>query len=243
MKSVHDWFDSPLYDAMYAHRDDSEAQRLSAWIAGLYPPARHRRLLDLACGRGRHSLNLARLGYEVTGLDLSKQAIHIAETRAAAAQTPVRFRCGDMRSPLPETFDGIVNLFTSFGYAVLDEDNRQALAAMRRMLSAGGFLLIDYLNAPFVRQRLVPMESGATQGITYQIRRWIDGDMVWKEIRLTDADGDQHRYHERVKLYDESWFRSELTALGFRIDGITGDYDGAAFKPDSSQRLILRSSL
>lgn len=243
MTDVHEWFDSPLYEAVYAHRDETEALRLSRWIASRYPPDRFRRILDLACGRGRHSLNLARLGYDVTGLDLSKRAIHVAKTKADALGTPVRFVHGDMREPLPETFDGIVNLFTSFGYAVRDVDNRQALASMRRMLSPGGFLLIDYLNASFVRQRLVPMESGTTQGITYQIRRWIDGDMVRKEILLTDADGDQHRYHEQVKLYDEAWFRSELTALGFRIDGITGDYDGAAFKPGSSQRLILRSSL
>ena len=243
MKSVHDWFDSPLYDAVYAHRDDSEAQRLSSWIASLYPPDRHRRLLDLACGRGRHSINLARLGYEMTGLDLSKQAIHIAKTSAKAYDTPVRFLCGDMRTPLPETFDGIVNLFTSFGYASEDADNRLALAAMRRMLAPGGFLLIDYLNAPHIRQRLVPMESGTMQGFTYHIRRWIDADMVWKEIRLTDADSDQHRYHERVKLYDEAWFRTELAALGFRVDGVAGDYDGTPYNPDTSPRLILRSSL
>jgi SAM-dependent methyltransferase len=228
---------------MYAHRDDSEALRLSVWIASLYPPGRHRRILDLACGRGRHSLNLARLGFDVTGLDLSKQAIHIAETRAKASEIPVRFRCGDMRTPLEESFDGIVNLFTSFGYASDDTDNRLALAAMRQMLVPGGFLLIDYLNAVQIRQRLVPMESGTTQGLTYHIRRWIDGDVVWKEIRLTDADGDQHRYHERVKLYDEAWFRMELASLGFRIDGTTGDYDGSPYVPDTSARLIIRSSL
>lgn len=243
MNTVHDWFDSPLYEAMYAHRDDSEALRLSRWIAGHYPPARYPRLLDLACGRGRHSLNLARLGYRMTGLDLSERAIRVAETRAEASKTPVRFLVGDMRKPLPETFDGIVNLFTSFGYATDDTDNRTALTAMGRMLSPQGFLLIDYLNAPLVRRDLVPDETGATRNLQYRIRRWFDGDMVWKEIRMTDADGDVHTYREHVKLYDEAWFRDELTSIGFRIEGLAGDYDGSPYDPASSPRLILRSSL
>lgn len=243
MKTVHEWFDSPLYEAMYAHRDDAEALRLSRWIAAQHPPARYPRLLDLACGRGRHSLNLARLGYEVTGLDLSERAIQVAETSSQATGTPVRFLQGDMRVPLPETFDGIVNLFTSFGYAIDDDDNRLALSAMRRMMAADGFLLIDYLNAGHVRRNLVPEESGSTQGLDFRIRRWIDGDMVWKEIRLTDADGDPHHYAEHVKLYGEDWFREALTSLGFRIAGLSGDYDGSPFDAAASPRLIIRSCL
>lgn len=243
MTDVHDWFDSPLYDALYAHRDDDEARRLAAWISALFPPSAHPTLLDLACGRGRHSLNLAKLGYVVTGLDLSPRAVRIAESRASAAGLDIRFIHGDMRIPLEESFDGVVNLFTSFGYAVSHADNRTVLASMRTMLKPGGFFVIDYLNADWVAATLVPAESGQTGDIRYTVRRWIDNGMVFKDITVRHPDGTKEVFREQVRLYGLDWFVRELEAVGLSIDILAGDYDGSAFDARQSPRLIIASSL
>lgn len=243
MNPVQDWFDSPLYETLYAHRDDEEAQLLSSMIARLYPPDRYPDVLDLACGRGRHTLNLARLGYCMTGLDLSPRATSIAKDRLQAEGLPARFFTADMRFPLPHRFNGIVNLFTSFGYFERDDDNITVLGSIRSMLLPGGFLVMDYLNADWVRDTLVPEETGSLPGMEYTIRRFIRGDMVHKDILLSRERHDPMRFREQVKLLDADWFREQLQAKGFVIDALFGDYDGARYDASGSPRLIISASL
>lgn len=243
MDSVQEWFDSPLYETLYAHRDDEEARQLSRLIAMLYPPETYPDVLDLACGRGRHTLNLARLGYAMTGLDLSPRATEISSKRLHAEGHTARFVTADMRVPLPYRFNGIVNLFTSFGYFEGDEDNITVLASIRSMLQPGGFLVMDYLNAAWVRDTLVPVESGTLPGMEYSIRRYIRGDIVYKEILITEADRETLRFREQVKLLDADWFREQLEGNGFTIHALFGDYDGGRYDASRSPRLIISASL
>jgi SAM-dependent methyltransferase len=243
MNSLQDWFDSPMYEALYAHRDDQEARQLSELIHPRFPQAAYPRLLDLACGRGRHTLNLARLGYAVTGLDLSPRAISIAREKLASRHQKADFILGDMRNPLPETFDGVVNLFTSFGYFDDDEQNRTVLRAIRAMLRPGGFLVLDYLNERWVRNTLVPRETGSLPSCEYTIDRWISGSMVMKKISMFRPGSPPREFNEQVKLYGNDWFTVELEALGFRITERLGGYDGSSFDHERSPRLITIASL
>jgi SAM-dependent methyltransferase len=243
MNSFQEWFDSPMYESMYAHRDDQEAEKLSSLIHSRFPVDQYPRLLDLACGRGRHCLNLARVGYALTGVDLAPRAIAIAREKLASQHLKADFICGDMRVPLPDTFDGIVNLFTSFGYFDDDEENRSVLRAMHEMLRPGGFLVLDYLNERWVRDTLVPEESGSFDTCEYTIRRWISGSMVMKKISTQRPDVQVREFNEQVKLYGNDWFTHELTSLGFRITERLGDYDGSPFDPARSPRLIIIASL
>lgn len=243
MDLLQKWFDSPMYESLYAHRDDREARQLSRLIMDRFPPSAFPNVLDLACGRGRHSLNLARLGYRVTGVDLSPRAISIATERALSEELSAEFLIRDMCHPLPDRFDGIVNLFTSFGYSESEEENRSALLSMRQMLRPGGFLVIDYLNAGWVRDSLIPRESGYLPTCEYLIERWIDEPMVKKRIRIRRADGSGDEFLEQVALYDSGWFTRELEALGFRIQERLGDVDGSAFDALRSPRLITIASL
>lgn len=243
MNSFQEWFDSPMYETMYAHRDDQEAQKLSALIHSRFPVVEYPRLLDLACGRGRHCLNLARLGYSLTGVDLAPRAIAIAREKLASQNLKADFICGDMRVPLPDTFDGIVNLFTSFGYFEDDEENRSVLRSMRQMLRPGGFLVLDFLNERWVRETLVAEESGSLDSCDYTIKRWISGSMVMKKISTFRPSSPVREFNEQVKLYDRDWFARELTALGFRITERLGDYDGSPYDPTRSPRLLIIASL
>jgi len=243
MDPVQEWFDSPLYETLYAHRDDEEAHRLSSLIASCYPPEQYPDVLDLACGRGRHTLNLARLGYTMTGLDLSPRATDLAKERLRVEGYSARFYTADMRFPLPSRFNGIVNLFTSFGYFERDEDNLTVLGSIRSMLLPDGFLVMDFLNAAWVRDTLVPEESGSLPGMEYSIRRFIRGDMVHKDILINRPGKEALRFREQVKLLDADWFREQLEGKGFTIQALFGDYDGGTYDASGSPRLIISASL
>src|SRR5699024_9051297 len=186
MDWFEEWFNSPLYERLYADRDESEAKRLISFLEQTLQLHRCANILDLGCGRGRHAISLARKGYNVTGLDLSEQAIITAKEKAALTnqQERLRFIRGDMRNALDETFDAVLNLFTTFGYFLDDEENAKVLDSARKMLKLNGILVLDYLNAPHVKETLVPEDEGKFQDIDYSIRRYIRDGAVYKEIHF-----------------------------------------------------------
>lgn len=234
-----DWFDSPLYDTLYAHRDDKDASELAALINHIAPPEHYSSALDLACGRGRHSINLAKRGYTVTGADLSPTALEIAGEKARIQHISIDFKRHDMRQPLPEKFDLVVNLFTSFGYFEDDDENQRVIESIATMLRPNGMVVIDFLNSNKTTQTLVERESGTLNGMTYSISRWIEDNMVFKKMNFVDNDNQTHSFVERVKLYDKPWFSSSLSKTGLEPVHYFGNYRGDTFQPDKSPRLII----
>lgn len=234
------WFDSPLHEYLYAHRDAADAARLADLIESCTSEQDYPELLDLACGRGRHSLNFAKKGYRVTGVDLAPAAIAKAKNKAFEAGLDIRFLEGDMREPLPETFDIIVNLFTSFGYFEDDSENERAITAVSKMLRPGGVFWLDYLNPVKLRTSLVARDQGEIPGWSYSIRRWIDDGAVHKEIRLFKADGTESQvFEEYVRLFDLEWFTVVAQRHGLGLQKAYGDYDGTDFDPAQSDRMVL----
>jgi len=238
MSWFEEWFDSPLYEKLYAYRNEEEAELLAGLIEDEIPKYSYPEILDLGCGRGRHSLTLAEKGYSVTGVDLSEHAIHKARRIASERKLDnVTFLIGDMREPLNRKFDAALNLFTSFGYFIDDEENASVFDAVEKMVKSNGRFLVDYMNAEKVKENLVAEESGVYQDINYSIMRWIENNMVFKKI-VFDLNGESKSYTERVKLYGEEWFKEELIKRGFEIYRCYGSYDGKPFIPESSSRLI-----
>ncbi len=234
------WFDSPLHEQLYTKRDEKEANRLAELIAGHFPVAEYPTLLDLGCGRGRHSINFAKRGYRVTGVDLAPTAISSAKMSAAQAGEAIDFRVGDMRAPLDETFDVVVNLFTSFGYFASEAENELPIAAMAKMVRSGGQVWIDFLNPGYVRANLVSNDEGSIPDWSYSIRRWIEDGAVRKEIHLIeDASGDEQIFTEYVKLLERGWFETVSSKYGLKMQTIYGDYDGNVHDPITSPRQIM----
>jgi len=236
-----EWFDSPLYEEIYADRDQDEADRLGRLLEQLIPLSDFPEILDLGCGRGRHSLTLADKGYRVTGIDLSDEAIVKARQRAERrGLDEVDFEVRDMRKPLNRKFDAIVNLFTTFGYFEYNVDNAAVFDSVVAMLKPGGRLVMDYLNARKVRHEYKPSDEGELEGIQYRIRRYIESDCINKEITFTgeQVDGEE-TYTERVKLYELDWFKQEMEPRGLQVKETYGDYDGHPFAADESPRLLM----
>lgn len=239
MNWYEEWFDSPLYERMYPQRDDKEAARLAGLLSMLFSVERYRDVLDLGCGRGRHSINFARLGYNVTGIDLSDNIISKAKERAEVEDLNIEFVVGDMRQTLGRKFDLIINLFTTFGYFNSDKENISVFDSIHDMMHEHSATVIDYMNAAYVLHHIVPSENGHFDGITYEIKRYITEDAINKEMIFHMEDGAKRVYREQVKLYDLNWFRRQTTLKGLQIKEVYGDYEGNPFRPNESPRLLM----
>lgn len=242
---MKEWYERSFgrdYLVVYKHRDfqgaAQEVHQMMDWLE--LPPAAM--VLDLCCGMGRHSLALAEAGYKVTGVDLSevllKEAIKQDEAQAVA------FLSGDMRElPVTGPFDAVVNLFTSFGYFQVDEDNGQVFHEINRVLRPGGRFIIDFLNPSYVSQHLVPGSERRDEEVTIQERRRIEDGFVKKEITLTDeASGDRRHYEEIVRLYELADFHSMIEQAGLHMDRVYGGYDGSLYDETTSSRMIMVGS-
>jgi len=232
-----DWF-GDAYISLYPHRDEEEAEsgvRLFIEDAQVPPGTR---VLDLACGAGRHLERLRSRGYEATGMDLSATLLAEARRRAGVAGAIVR---GDMRAlPFADAcFGALVNFFTSFGYFLTAEEDLHVVGEIRRVLQPGAPFIMDYLNAPWVIDRLEPETVSEINGQRVRQVRWVEGDHVFKRIELLDGSAEPEVFHERVRLYDLASLEEILGERGLVVESRFGGYDGAPFH-NGSPRLILR---
>jgi len=231
-----DWFEEYFgeeYLLLYPHRDAEDAERLVELLCsrvGLRPGWR---VLDVACGTGRHGAAFRARGAVVIGLDLSQHLLHRA---LGAAHLPV-IRSDVRRIPVREAvMDLTVNLFTSFGYFDFDAEHERALREMIATVRSGGSFAIDFLNATRVPADLVPREEGELSGRPVRIHRWLDpaGQYVFKSI--TTEDG--RRFVERVRLFTAAELEQLITRAGCRVTQRMGDYDGGELS-QHSPRVIL----
>jgi SAM-dependent methyltransferase len=231
------WFDSPYYHLLYRQRSQEEAadfmQHLTT-VLHLQPQAH---ILDLACGSGRHAYALHRLGYHVTGIDLSAQSI--AQARRLQNEQ-LHFDIHDMRQPYrAAAFDAVFNLFTSFGYFDKKSDNRATIEAIHCNLKEKGTLVIDFLNAEYVRNNLVPQETKILDNVIFYIRRYIDGDKVIKTIDIEDGTK-QYHFEEKVQLLQLNDFY-ELLQPFFKIIHLWGNYSLTTYQAATAERLIIHA--
>lgn len=241
MAWFEEWFDTPLYEKLYAHRDEEEAAMMAALIAHTCPPHKYREVLDLACGRGRHSYNLAALSYHVLGADLSPNAIDKAKANIPRGlkQNP-SFVVHDMRRKLKIRFDLIVNLFTSFGYFENHDDNKNVIKNVSAMLKESGAFVIDYLNPDFVTSTLVKKQKHEVDDIEVEITRSISKNMVKKTMRFSwPGTSNNQVFEEKVQLYDLGWFRDVFEESGLELTEKFGNYDGSPYDAKESKRMIL----
>jgi SAM-dependent methyltransferase len=231
-----DWFDSPYYHILYGHRDQSEAEFFLRNLINKYQPKPNASIIDLACGKGRHSIFLNSLGFDVTGVDLSNESIRAAN---AFANQTLHFEVGDLRSlKSTKSFDFALNLFTSFGYFEDLDTDLQVIQNIHQLLEPEGIFLIDFFNAHKVIQHLVQAETIERQGIQFHISRKVEHGKILKNIAF-EHQGNAHQYQELVQALTQKDFENLLNAANFKIIDCFGAYDLSSFNSQSSDRLIL----
>lgn len=230
-----DWFNSPYYHILYKDRDYKEAEKFLKNLSKNLQFRKDDKILDLACGKGRHSIYLNQKGYDVTGLDLSVESIHEAKH---FENSKLHFEVHDMREVYPTKFNFILNLFTSFGYFNCLDDNLRVLNACKQMLAWDGRLVIDFLNAEMVKQMLPLSETKTIDGIDFQISKEIVNGVIQKCIRFNDM-GKDFEFREEVQALTITDFRKLFVSAGFELINTFGDYMLNPYQPETSPRLIL----
>lgn len=229
------WFNTSYYHLLYKDRDDSEAKRFMDTLTQHLSIQPEESILDLACGKGRHSRYLNDLGYTVAGVDLSENSILSAKVYE---NDRLYFDVHDMTVPYGKQFNFVFNLFTSFGYFENEIDNINTIKSIKENLKPNGIGIIDFFNAEQVIANLVEEEVKQVEHITFKIKRFVENGFIIKQIDFTD-NGEEYSFQERVKAITLDDFKKYLELSGFTLLEMFGDYNLSKFNTKSSPRLIL----
>ncbi len=229
------WFDTPFYHILYKDRDYQEAQHFMDNLTSYLNLPENAKILDLACGKGRHSIYLNSLGYDVTGADLSENSI--AEASKSENET-LHFKVHDMRNTCKQKYDAIFNLFTSFGYFENDNDNLTTLKAIHNSLNETGFACIDFMNVDHVIENLVAEEIKTVENIDFHIKRYVKDNHIYKEIHFI-FEGENYHFIEKVQALRLADFEQMMEEAGIYLLDIFGNYKLQKFFKNQSERLIM----
>jgi len=245
-----DWhealFDQAYYEFAFQKRDPERTLSEVDFIEDVLGLKGGGHILDLCCGPGRHSLELARRGYDVTGLDRTSLYLKKAREQAKREKLKARFRKGDMRRiPFRKEFDAVINIFTSFGYFKKESDNQKVLEGAARTLKPGGLFLIDVINRDFL--------------VKNRLRQGWDEANGWLQLSSTQIDWERSRSLSRwilikgkrreeidlsLRIYSPHEMIAMLKSAGLRMKQMFGGFDMSPVSPDANRLIVLaRKSL
>ncbi len=235
-----EWFGDD-YITLYNHRDEEESVKFIKTLQSILKLKKGHKILDLCCGAGRYSIELAKVGYEVTGIDLSEDLIKTAHKNTAKNGLRIDYHIRDMRDiRFVNHFDGVVNMFTSFGYFRKDEENTRVIGAVYKSLTESGWFVLDFMNKESTLEKLQPYDESVSNGIkVIQKRRYdIETGRIEKEI-LINKGGVQKGYNESVRLFSIEELRAMFWKIGFEIIREFGDYNGTDLINESPRVIII----
>lgn len=238
------WYDGFFGDdwLAMAPRDAERTAREVDFVVEKLGLERGARVLDLACGHGRHALELARRGYRVTGLDLSQPSLALARETAAAEGLDVELVHGDMRElPWEDEFDAVLSMFTAFGYFEDEADDQRVLGQIARALRPGASLLLDTIS-------LFMLARG------FQPRAWeeLDDGRVLLEDRSYDPlsgrsiatwtllalDGERSELRHSLRIYTLPELRGMLARAGLETESAWSGFDGREYGFEGSRLIV-----
>lgn len=232
------WFNAPYYHLLYADRDEQEAADFINLLIDYLQPKAHSKMLDIACGKGRHSIQLAQKNYVVTGIDISPKSIQEANL---IAQENMECFVHDMRLPFRiNYYDYAFNFFTSFGYFDSLKEHQNALKNMTLSLKPGGIFVMDYLNPTYTLKQLQPSSEIKIGNIQFYISRWADEKYIYKKIIIDDpGQSSPLSFMEKVANFNLSNFEEMFQENRLEIINVFGDYHLNAYNEMLSPRMIM----
>jgi SAM-dependent methyltransferase len=201
------------------------------------------RVLDLCCGHGRHSLELARRGYRVVGLDFNEPSLALARKSAAEQDLALEFIQADMRHiPYTAEFGLIVNLFTAFGYFEDQAQDQMVLDAAAAALKPGGGFLIDTINHAWLMRRFEPRGwRELPDGTLMFEKRQLDlltgrNNVAW---RFLHPDGRQGEVRHSLRVYTLVELVDMLEAAGLSFKAVWGSFEEDEYGLDVNRMIVL----
>jgi SAM-dependent methyltransferase len=233
------WFDTEYYHLLYRNRSYAEADAFveKLFEAGILKPGM--RILELACGKGRHAVAMHRLGATVVGVDLSPHAIEAAK---AYEEPGLSFYVHDMRAPFPQDLhglDAVTNLFTSFAYFEDECENETVLKNVAQVLAPGGTFVLDFMNVLPVIQNLAPVYDQELDGVKFHIEKKYEHGHIIKTIWVDDHGTAVGPFQERVQAFSPEKLAMFCQEAGLEVDNVFGDYKLGPLLADTSPRCIL----
>lgn len=230
------WFDTVYYNALYSGRNEEEADLFVERLVQALHLAKDSSILDVACGKGRHALALYELGFDVTGIDLSFKKI---EANQRYQNDRLHFYRHDMRHIFRiNYFDCVFNFFTSFGYFESSYDEKNVVSGMSANLKWGGRLVIDYLNAEFVKQNLAKKEEMHVESFDFIIEKKLENDRISKKITVVENDKCTV-FYEKVRMYSLQQMVHLFSAYSLSLEKAYGSYRLDPYHESNSERMIL----
>jgi SAM-dependent methyltransferase len=241
-----DLYNRQIYFDLYAEEDTKLAVQQVDDLVKLVDIAPGASILDVCCGYGRHAIELARRGYQVTGIDLAPKQIDEAERRASESGVEIEFLHGDAREmSFPRQFDVTLSLFLSFGFDD-DESNMRMLQRISEATAPGGVLLMDLWNREKEIRDFAPLTIEEREGGIRVEKRWEfdqwNGRLNWQNT-VRFPDGTTEEWDHSVRAYTLVELRHMLTEVGFQPEKVYGDFKGNAHTLDSPQTITLSRKL
>lgn len=233
-----EWFNSPYYYQLYFKRDKTEAAAFIDKLLDYLKPRPGSLMLDIGCGKGRHSVQLASKGFDVTGIDLSERSIDQAKKRESGH---LHFFVHDMRLLFwINYFDYAFNFFTSFGYFNTQREHNNAMRTISQSLKQDGIFVIDYLNVHYLENHLQAQSQLKINTVDYAITRWYDENYFYKDIVVKDKrSGTTHQYQEKVAKFSLGDFIEMLAFQQMQVQEVFGDYAFNSYNINESPRMII----
>ena len=227
------WFNSDYYHILYKNRDKKEAEFFINNLIKKLKIKKKSKILDLACGVGRHSFYLNKKGMNVIGIDNSENNIKKAKK---FENKFLKFKKKEMTEDYGQEFDFIFNLFTSFGY-INEKHNLNTLKSINNSLINHGILVIDYLNVFKLKEELVEKETKKIGNIIFNIKRSFKDNFIVKKIKIKD-NNEIFYFEERVMELTKNDFQDYLNKFNFEILDVYGNYNLEKYHKNS-ERLIM----
>jgi SAM-dependent methyltransferase len=229
----------PAYDQTLSQID---------FIEKSIPLNKNQKILDLACGNGRHAIELTKRGYATICFDYSQPILDIAKEKAQKINVNLEILQGDMReTQWNKEFDVVLNLFQSLGYFKTDEEDKKVLSNVFTALKDGGKFLLDVRNPDYIFPTIKKGNNAALKPCypihnrgSLKVKEEVVEPNIWKVTFDWQMGGSVTRnYWTHVRLYNLNELTQMFEEEGFSIEKVWGDYDGSEYQPEISKRLII----
>lgn len=242
MEWWEDIYNRDIYFRLYETEDTKLAAEEVEGVINLLKIQPSAKILDLCCGYGRHSVELAKKGFKVVGVDISEKQIQHAIKRVKESNTDVIFQIKDARKlDFNEEFDFVINMFLSFGYFKSEKEDKDVLKGVFKALKPGGKFLMDFWNAEKEIRDLKPIITEKIKNISI-VKEWkfdaANKRLNWKNI-VTFPDGQKESWKHSIKAYTVAEIKKLIEEAGLKFEKVYGSLKGEEYTSNSPAAIIV----